>query len=142
MPGMNWSYTGLSIVVAYLLALPIGLEWERLHHGVGLRTFPLVGVACCAYVLVGRHFLGAGAQNLDRIIQGLMTGIGFIGGGAIFRERDTIYGAATAASIWGTGALGAAVATGAYDVAIMLAVVNWATAHFLRPHDAVGGERS
>jgi putative Mg2+ transporter-C (MgtC) family protein len=62
-----------------------------------------------------------------------MTGIGFIGGGAIFRQGVNVRGTATAASIWCVGALGAAAACGAWDIAVMLGVVNLATLHLLRP---------
>ncbi len=62
-----------------------------------------------------------------------MTGIGFIGGGAIFKEGATVHGTATAASIWCTGALGAAVAFGAWDIAILLSAINLATVRLGRP---------
>ena len=140
----DWSRTGydlLRIVIAYALAVPIGLDWERIRHSVGLRTFPLVAVASCAYVLVAQHMAGSSTANLDRVIQGLMTGIGFIGGGAIFKQGAMVHGAATAASIWVVGALGAAVAFGSYDIAIVLAVVNWATVRFMKPiKEALGND--
>ncbi|HEX8983924.1 MAG TPA: MgtC/SapB family protein, partial [Bryobacteraceae bacterium] len=99
----------------------------------GLRTFPLVAVASCCYVLVAKQALGSNDANLDRVIQGLMTGIGFIGGGAIFRHGANVYGTSTAASVWCVGALGAAVACGAWDIAILLGAVNVATLQLLRP---------
>jgi putative Mg2+ transporter-C (MgtC) family protein len=84
-------------------------------------------------VLVAKHVLGPGNPNLDRVIQGLMTGIGFIGGGAIFRQGVNVQGTSTAASVWCVGALGAAVACGAWDIAVLLGVVNVATLRLLRP---------
>lgn len=62
-----------------------------------------------------------------------MTGIGFIGGGAILKGGVSVHGTATAASIWNTGAIGAAVAYGRYEIAILLSLVNFATLHFLTP---------
>ena len=88
------------ITMAYLLALPIGWERERVQHSVGLRTFPLVAMASCGYVLLAGEGAGADAAARSRIIQGLTTGIGFIGGGAIMRARGNVHGTATAASIW------------------------------------------
>jgi putative Mg2+ transporter-C (MgtC) family protein len=135
-PPWSWSQSGerlLSVAIAYVLALPIGWSWEKIRHNSGLRTFPLVAVASCSYVLVAKHVLGPSNQNLDRVIQGLMTGIGFIGGGAIFRQGVNVRGTATAASMWCVGALGAAVACGAWDIAVMLGVVNLATLRLLRP---------
>jgi len=132
----DWVQAGhraLSVGISYVLALPIGWDWEKIRHDSGLRTFPLVAVASCSYVLVAQHVLGPGNQNLDRVIQGLMTGIGFIGGGAIFRHGANVRGTSTAASVWCVGALGAAVACGAYHIAVLLGVVNVATLHLLRP---------
>jgi len=132
---MDWGdvgYHALRIALAYVLALPVGWNWERVRHSTGLRTFPLVAVASCSYVLVALYAFGPGA-SLDRVIQGLMTGIGFIGGGAIFKEGATVHGTATAASIWCTGALGAAVAFGAWDIAILLSAINLATVQVWRP---------
>jgi putative Mg2+ transporter-C (MgtC) family protein len=136
LPPFDWPRAGENLVyiaVAYVLALPIGWDWEKIRHNSGLRTFPLVAVASCSYVLVAKHALGAGAANLDRVIQGLMTGIGFIGGGAIFRHGVNVRGTSTAASVWCVGALGAAVACGAWDIAVLLGVVNVATVRLLKP---------
>ena len=133
---LDWAQTGeraLAIGVSFLLALPIGRDWERLRQSAGIRTFPLVAVASCSYVLVSKHILGPGAPNLDRVIQGLMTGIGFIGGGAIFKQGPNVHGAATAASIWCTGAIGAAAACGAWDIAVLLSAINLLTVQVLGP---------
>lgn len=66
---------------------------------MGLRTFPLVAVASCGYVLVALSVSGESDEAQARIIQGLMSGIGFIGGGAILKEGANVRGTATAASI-------------------------------------------
>jgi putative Mg2+ transporter-C (MgtC) family protein len=136
MASYDWGQTGqhaLRIFLAYVLALPVGWNWERIRHSTGLRTFPLVAIASCSYVLVARYVVGPADPNLGRVIQGLMTGIGFIGGGAIFKEGLTVHGTATAASIWCTGALGAAVAFGAWDIAILISAINLATIALWRP---------
>ncbi len=130
MASFDWGQTGqhaLRILLAYVLALPIGWNWGRTRHSTGVRTFPLVAIASCAYVLVARYVAGPSDPNLGRVIQGLMTGIGFIGGGAIFKEGATVHGTAAAASIWCTGSLGAAVAFGSWDIAILLSAINLAT---------------
>ena len=94
----------MSVTVAYVLALPVAWDSEKEVRSAGLRTFPLVAVASCGYALVA-SILGTGADSLSRIIQGLITGIGFIGGGAILKDRGSVHGTATAASIWNTGLL-------------------------------------
>jgi putative Mg2+ transporter-C (MgtC) family protein len=121
------------IAGAYLLALPIGWERERAEHSVGVRTFPLVAMASCGYVLLADNLSGGDAAARSRIIQGLTTGIGFIGGGAIMRGRGNVHGTATAASIWNTGVLGAAVASSRYEIAIILSLINLITLRFLMP---------
>lgn len=136
LPTFNWTQTLerlIAIGVSYVLALPIGWDWEKIRHNSGLRTFPLVAVASCSYVLVAKSVLGPGNVSLDRVIQGLMTGIGFIGGGAIFRHGMNVVGTSTAASVWCVGALGAAAACGAWDIAVLLGLVNLATLRLLRP---------
>ncbi len=109
----------LSVTVAYLLALPVGWDREKEVRSAGLRTFPLVAVASCGYMLVAMSIVGTGAEHVSRMIQGLITGIGFIGGGAILKDRGTVHGTATAASIWNTGAIGAAAAFRRYEIAIV-----------------------
>ena len=66
-------------------------------------------------------------------MEGLITGMGFIGGGAILRQQDSVKGTATAASLWVTGAIGAAVGLGSYDVAVVLTLVTIATLWIMAP---------
>jgi putative Mg2+ transporter-C (MgtC) family protein len=123
----------ISIAVAYILALPVALNREKSAQNMGLRTFPLVAVASCGYVLVAARVMEGDLDAQARIIQGLMTGIGFIGGGAILKEGANVHGTATAASIWNTGAIGAAVAFGRYEIAIVLSLINFFTFRWLTP---------
>lgn len=122
------------VIVAFLLALPIALEREKSTRIMGLRTFPLVAVASCGYVLMAIGFIGPGGEDSKaRVLQGLMGGIGFIGGGAILKEGVNVRGTATAASVWSTGALGAAVAYAQYEVAILISLINYLTLRLLTP---------
>src|SRR5258708_31669586 len=90
----------LRLAAAYVLALPIGWNREQETHTAGVRTFPIVGVASCALALVGTSIQGASPDAYSRILQGLVTGIGFIGGGAILKDKGSVTGTATAASVW------------------------------------------
>ncbi len=123
----------LKIAGAYLLVLPVAWERERATRIMGLRTFPLVAVASCAYVLVAVGVVGMESDAHSRIIQGLMTGVGFIGGGAILKEGANVRGTATAASVWSVGALGAAVGYGRWEIAIVLSIVTFLTLRLLTP---------
>jgi putative Mg2+ transporter-C (MgtC) family protein len=120
-----------SIAVAFVLAFPIGWEREQSERSAGLRTFPLVAMASCGYILIAGPILAGHPEGQARVIEGLITGIGFIGGGAILKGDGAVRGTATAASIWNTGAIGAAVAFDRYEVAILLAIVNYATLRWL-----------
>jgi len=117
------------LVIAYLLALPIGWERERKTQSAGLRTFPLVAVGACGYMLLGIHML-EGAEAQSRVMYGVITGMGFIGGGAILKKEAGGTGTATAASLWNTGALGLAVAWDRYEIAIILSLFNFITLRY------------
>jgi putative Mg2+ transporter-C (MgtC) family protein len=124
-----WKNFG-QIGITYLLTVLIGWEREEEAHTAGVRTFPLVGIASCGYLLIlGGHDSG----DQSRVLQGLITGIGFVGGGAILREGATVKGTATAASIWNAGVIGASVAMERYEIAIVLAALNLFTLRALLP---------
>lgn len=123
----------IMLAVAYVLALPIGWNREREERSAGLRTFPLVAMAACGFVMIAIEVLGAGSEQHSRILEGLMTGIGFIGGGAILKQGDRAKGTATAASLWATGAIGAAVGYGQLDIAVILSLVTVLTLILLTP---------
>lgn len=115
--------------VAYALALPVAWDREKATRSAGLRTFPLVAVAACGYTLVGMSVLSS-TEAESRVIQGILTGIGFIGGGAILKSNGTVRGTATAASIWNTGLIGVAVAFSRYEIAILMSLINFLTLRF------------
>jgi putative Mg2+ transporter-C (MgtC) family protein len=121
----------LYLTAAYLFALPVALDRERASRGAGLRTFPLVAVAACGYTLVGISALDS-TDAEARVLQGLITGIGFIGGGAILKGKGTVHGTATAASIWNTGLIGMAVALGRFEIALLMSFINFVTLRYVR----------
>ena len=123
----------LDLGVAYALAFPIGWNREREARSAGLRTFPIVAIASCSFILVATAILGERSPEQSRVLQGLITGIGFIGGGAILKDGGSVVGTATAASLWATGIMGAAVGFGLYDIGVVLSVINFATLRWLLP---------
>ncbi|QHD69591.1 MgtC/SapB family protein [Sphingobium yanoikuyae] len=123
----------VSLGVAYALALPVGWDRERDARSAGIRTFPLVAIASCGFVLVGIAILGRTSPAQARLLEGLITGVGFIGGGAILKNGSKASGTATAASLWATGALGAAVGYGLYDIAVILSAITFLTLRCSRP---------
>jgi putative Mg2+ transporter-C (MgtC) family protein len=123
----------IALLAAYLLALPIGWNREQAERSAGLRTFPLVAVAACGFIQAAETLTADSPEAMARIMEGLITGMGFIGGGAILRQKESVRGTATAASLWVTGAIGAAVGLGSYDVAIVLALVTCLTLWVVSP---------
>jgi putative Mg2+ transporter-C (MgtC) family protein len=109
----------------------VGWDREFAARGAGLRTFPLVAVAACGYVLVGISVLES-TEAESRVLQGLITGIGFIGGGAILKSKGNVRGTATAASIWITGLIGIAVAFDRYEIALLMTLISFVTLRYVR----------
>ena len=123
----------IALLVAYLLALPIGWNREKEERSAGIRTFPLVAIAACGFVQAAQTMTSESPEALARIIEGVIVGMGFIGGGAILQLKRSVKGTATAASLWVTGAMGIAVALGSLDIAIILSLLTFLTLSVLSP---------
>jgi putative Mg2+ transporter-C (MgtC) family protein len=90
-----------------------------------------VAVGACAFRLTGIYVLDT-TEAEARVIHGIVTGIGFIGGGAILKDKGTVIGTATAASVWSTGAIGVAVAFNRFEIALVLSAVTFLTLRFVK----------
>lgn len=113
------------MALAFAFTLPIAWNREHGSNSAGLRTFPIVAMASCGFVVLAIEVLGLRSVGQARILEGVITGIGFIGGGAILKSGTTTHGTATAASILNTGIVGAAVGFGYYDIGFVLALANF-----------------
>lgn len=118
---------------AFALAFPLGWERGRGRNSAGFRTFPIVAMASCGYALIADKLPGADAETMTRLLQGMVAGIGFIGGGAILKQHGQVRGLATAASLWTTGAIGVSVAYGRFEIALALSAVNFLSLLILTP---------
>lgn len=123
----------VALAIAYALALPLGWNREKEERSAGIRTFPLVAVASCGFIQASEAMTAGSPEAMARIVEGIITGMGFIGGGAILHLKDSVKGTATAASLWVTGAIGVSVGLGQIDVAVMLAIVGFVTLYLLAP---------
>lgn len=105
------------IVVAVALAFPIG--WEREFRGseAGDRTFMLVSLGAAAFTAVGVENFPATAE---KVMAGVVTGVGFLGGGMILRDGGTVKGLTTAAAIWSTAAVGMLAGVGELLIAALV----------------------
>ena len=116
----------ITMMVAYILAFPIAWTRESETKSAGIRTFPLVSIASCGFVLIAMDIFSEPSAQA-RILEGVVTGIGFIGGGAILKNGSSVTGLATAASLWGTAAIGIAVGTHRLEIALLLSIVTFVT---------------
>jgi putative Mg2+ transporter-C (MgtC) family protein len=130
-PNTTWGYL-FSLGVAFALAFPIGWDQERNERSLGFRTFPLIGLASCAFMLIARVTLESD-DAASRAFQGLITGVGFLGGGAIVKQGPVVRGTATAAAVWATAALGAAAAYQKFEIAAAIAAITFFTLMVFRP---------
>lgn len=122
----------LNLLGALLLGFLVG--YERSYHGraAGMRTYGLVCMAAAALTVIAgypEHWFGGGvathlAGDPTRVIQGIVTGIGFLCAGVIMRDGLNISGLTTSASIWTSAAIGIMVGVGFYFSAIMLAILS------------------
>ncbi|MEM1547996.1 MAG: MgtC/SapB family protein [Thermoproteota archaeon] len=102
-----------NLVLAIIFGAIVGLEREKAHKPAGLRTHMLVCLGSCLFTIVSKEF----SIDPARIAAGIVTGIGFIGAGAIIAEQDKIVGITTAASLWATAAIGLTIGVGDYLLA-------------------------
>ena len=115
----------IRLLAATLLGAVIGFQRERAGKPAGLRTHILVTLGTCVFVLAGSGY-GMNSDGLSRVIQGIVTGIGFIGAGSILKlneERD-IQGLTTAAGVWMAAAIGVAVGLGALGLAMLSTILT------------------
>lgn len=115
---------GLRLLLSAVLGGIIGLERERLHKPAGLRTHILICMGSALFTLVSIYGF-SGNVDPARVAAGVVTGIGFIGAGVIFRgmRGDKVVGLTTAASVWITAAIGIAAGCGMYIIGTAAAVI-------------------
>ena len=137
----------IRLTAATLLGAAVGIQRERAGKPAGLRTHILVTLGTAVFVLACSG-VGMSSDALSRVIQGLVTGIGFIGAGSILKlsEQRDVQGLTTAAGVWMTAAVGVAVGLGSLGVALLstvftLAILSLAK-RFERRDDAKGAAGS
>ncbi len=125
-PHLTWLEALVRIAVAAGLGGVVGLERELDEQAAGLRTHMLVAVGSAVFTLVGAYsFSDFPARNVDptRVAAQVVTGIGFLGAGLIFRQGFTIRGLTTAASLWLVAAIGMAAGAGFWKGAVIATIV-------------------
>lgn len=111
--------TLLGLVLAVILGAIVGIERELAHRPAGLRTHMLVSLGSCLFTMMSSSFNDQPAQ----VAAGIVAGIGFIGAGTIWAEKDKVKGITTAASLWATAAIGLTIGVGDYPVAVAVTLL-------------------
>lgn len=114
----------IRLVAAVLLGGIVGIQREKDRKPAGLRTHMLVSLATAVFV-ISCSAAGVSVEGLSRVVQGLVTGIGFIGAGAILKlsQEHQIRGLTTAASVWMTAAIGVSVGLGSLGIGAMVTIL-------------------
>lgn len=122
---MNIGSMTLRLLLAVALGGIIGIERETSHKPAGLRTNILICVSSAMMMIVAELFSGkdGGGQEVMRVAAGVITGVGFLGAGAIIQARGTVHGLTTASVIWAVAGLGLAVGAGYYLISIVFTVM-------------------
>lgn len=111
----------MRVILAFLLGGMIGFERERHGQAAGIRTYGAIALGACVFGIVSFNVSNADAS---RIAAQVVTGVGFLGGGVIFRrDGNVVSGLTTAATLWATAAVGLAVAFGMYTLSILTSIL-------------------
>ena len=120
----------LRIGLAFLFGLILGLERDTKNKPIDFRAFIIIGVTTCVIAIMAQELYveystaeDVVSIDLGKIVSGVLTGIGFLGAGAILKvDKDRVIGTATGASIWASGGIGLALGFGYYDLATIVFV--------------------
>jgi putative Mg2+ transporter-C (MgtC) family protein len=115
---MDWSSDVIGIVLAVVLGAAIGVEREFSGKPAGLRTNILICLGAAVFTIISKR-MASENEALTRIAAQIVTGVGFLGAGAIIQDRGGVHGLTTAATIWFMACLGMACGAGLYELAVI-----------------------
>jgi putative Mg2+ transporter-C (MgtC) family protein len=130
--GMSTAQFALRLLLAILMGALVGLERQWRQRMAGTRTNALVAAGAAAFIMTGLLIEGDPSAR-GRIISYIVSGVGFLGAGVIFKDGGSVHGLNTAATIWCSAALGALSGLGSFDLALILAIGVLLTNVVLRP---------
>lgn len=114
----------LRLLVAGVIGAMIGYE-RRLHHkAIGVAGMVLVAVGSATYMLLAKHLSNTDPASLSRALQGMLQGIGFLGGAVIFKSGTDVRGIKTAAAIWITGAVGLSIGSWFWGLGVLVGITT------------------
>ncbi|WP_417451601.1 MgtC/SapB family protein [Kordiimonas sp.] len=124
---LSISELALRIGMALVLGMIIGLDRDNKNKPIDFRAYMIIAVSSCAVAILGQeiHFSYVDLEHpphldLSKLMEGVLTGIGFLGAGAIVKQGNIVVGTATGASIWASGAIGLTIGFGFYGISLMV----------------------
>ncbi|QPC84055.1 MgtC/SapB family protein [Phototrophicus methaneseepsis] len=120
----------VDMLIAGAFAVVIGYDREQRGKAAGLRTHILVAVGACLFTVLSQN--GFPGSDTSRVAAAVVSGIGFLGAGVIFKDNDEVHGLTTAASIWVTAAVGMAVGAGAWVLGLLTTIAVWIVLYVLK----------
>jgi putative Mg2+ transporter-C (MgtC) family protein len=131
--GQPWEVV-LRLLAAGFLGGVVGAEREHAKQDAGLRTNILVALGACLFTVIALEGIGGSSgESPSRVIAQIVSGIGFLGAGTVFRDSDRVRGLTTAATVWLVSAIGAAAGTGQLFLAVAATVIALVVLVLLRP---------
>ncbi len=116
----------LRLLIAAVVGGALGYERRMQHKSIGIAGMMLVAVGSASYVMLATRLTGSDPSAIGRAIQGLMQGIGFLGGAVIFKTGSTVRGIKTAATVWITGSIGLSIGTWFWLLGVTVGVFTFA----------------
>jgi len=121
------------LLTAALLGALLGFEREIKHKSAGLRTNILIALGSALFTIMSSELAEATGSDPGRVAAQIVTGIGFLGAGAIMRTDSGIHGLTTAATVWVNAAVGVAAGAGRYHLAVIATIITLGALLLLRP---------
>jgi putative Mg2+ transporter-C (MgtC) family protein len=119
---MEFKIIFVRLLITFILAFIFGIERQRSHKPVGFGTFIFVAIGSCGLSLIA---IDLGKENPLPLLSAIVTGIGFLGAGALIKTTDRIFGFTTAASIWLFAIIGLIIGTGYYNIGLLIYTFVW-----------------
>jgi putative Mg2+ transporter-C (MgtC) family protein len=112
------------LLVAGVIGGLIGYERRMHHKSIGIAGMVLIAIGSATYMLLAKHLAGSDTASLSRAVQGMLQGIGFLGGAVIFKGGTDVRGIKTAAAVWITGAIGLAIGTWFWWLGVIVGLIT------------------
>jgi putative Mg2+ transporter-C (MgtC) family protein len=122
--GLSVTTIATRLIIAAVIGGLIGYERRMHHKAIGVSGMMLVAIGSATYMLLAKHLAVTDPAALSRTIQGILQGIGFLGGAVIFKGGTDVRGIKTAAAVWITGAIGLAIGTALWWLGVTVGVIT------------------